>query len=89
MASEMENLQNAELKPSDAPHIPYITKSELSIAVEALDIFCKSWCLDRTDNSKDWGARCKICEFRTDGGRCLIQCFKSSKAPYYEFDFGA
>lgn len=88
MASERENLQNAELKPSDVPLIPYITNSELSIAVEALDIFCKSWCINKADTSNDWNTRCRGCTFSKDG-RCLIQVFKSANAPYFEFYFGA
>mgnify|MGYP003496251892 FL=1 len=61
-------------------------------AVHGLDIFTKNWCMncEETEKQGDLIFRCSECEFKTEGGKCLIKTFaKEHEHNYPLSDFGS
>lgn len=61
-------------------------------AVHGLDIFTKNWCMncDEVEKQKDLVFRCNECEFKADGGKCLIKTFAHDHNHKYPLkDFGS
>jgi hypothetical protein len=60
---------------------------DIKTPVMALDIFCKTWCIDK-DVTDDLVFNCNQCEFALPDGKCAVKSFKHNKLPDYK-DFGS
>ena len=60
---------------------------DIKTPVMALDIFCKTWCIDRTVKDR-LAFNCIRCEFLHTDGSCAVKGFKRNKLPQYK-EFGS
>ena len=65
----------------------FIAEMNIKVSIMALDIFCNTWCIDKTVKD-DLAFNCDKCEFRMEDGICAVKSFKCNKMPYYK-DFGS
>lgn len=63
------------------------TKNDDHAAVELLDLFTKTFCID-AEVKDDLVFRCKGCPFKMADGKCNVKQFKSKFWPEYK-DFGS
>ena len=65
---------------------------DITRAVEGLDIFTKSWCMNCSETEAQNGLvfRCGVCEFQREDGICLIKAFSLNHRHKYPLDnFGS